>query len=312
MPETGIGESSAAGFQEKIFRADAASIHYAESPPNGPPIILLHGLARDWKSFSVLLPELTSRFQVFALDLRGHGGSSRVPRGYRITYYAQDVSGFLKQVIPGGAAIFGHSLGGEVGMCVAAGADSRVSALIVGDSVISPENFARSMYDPLFLQLHRLIQCGDSGKKLSQRELARGIGKIELRLPGFDEVLRIEDLPGNTESVLMEWARCAMQTDPETLAMTLDGSSLTGWNPVQILPQISCPTLLLQGNPELDALLTDDDVKLALKLLPNAKHVKFPLLGHALFMQQPKPVLHAVISFLGSNLGGPQSSRVRP
>jgi pimeloyl-ACP methyl ester carboxylesterase len=248
---------------------------------------------------------------VFALDLRGHGGSSRVPRGYRITYYAQDISAFLKQVIPGGAAIFGHSLGGEVGMCVAAHADSRVSALIVGDSVISPENFARSMYDPLFLQLHKLIRCVDSDKKLSQRELARGIGKIELRLSGFDEVLRIEDLPGNTEPVLMEWARCAMQTDPETLSMTLDGSSFTGWSPVQILPQISCPTLLLQGNPELDALLTDDDVNLALKLLPNAKHVKFPLLGHALFMQQPTPVLHAVISFLGSNLGGPQSSRVR-
>jgi pimeloyl-ACP methyl ester carboxylesterase len=69
---------------------------------------------------------------------------------------------------------------------------------------------------------------------------------------------------------------------------------------VHILPQISCPTLLLQGNPELDALLTDDDVKIALKLLPNARHVKFPRLGHALFMQQAKPVLNAVISFLGS------------
>ena len=300
MPEARPRETSATGFHEKIFQADVVSIHYAEGPPNGPPIILLHGLARDWKSFSVLLPELTSRFQVFALDLRGHGGSSRVLRGYRITSYAQDVSAFLKQVVPGGAAIFGHSLGGEVAMCVAANTDSRVSALIVGDSVISPENFSCSMYDPLFLQLHKLIQCVDSDKKLSLRELARGIGKIELRVPGFDKVLRIEDLPGNTDSVLMEWARCAMQTDPETLAMTLDGSSFAGWDPVHILPQISCPTLLLQGNPELDALLTDDDVKIALKLLPNARHVKFPLLGHALFMQQAKPVLNAVISFLDS------------
>ncbi len=100
--------------------------------------------------------------------------------------------------------------------------------------------------------------------------------------------------------VLLEWARCARLTDPETLAMTLDGSSFAGWDPAQMLPQISCPTLLLQGNPELDALLTDDDVILALRLLPNAKHVKFPLLGHALFMQQPKPVLKAMTSFLGS------------
>ena len=294
MPDARIGESSVAGFQEKVFQAGVVSVHYAEGPQNGPTLVLLHGLARDWRSFSVLLPELTSRFHVFALDLRGHGGSSRVTRGYRITDYAQDVSAFLKQVVPNAATIFGHSLGAEVGMCVAADADCRVSALILGDPVISAENFTRSMYDPLFLQLHKLILCD-----ASPQELARGIGKIEIRVPGFDGTLRIEELPGNAGPVLLEWARCAKLTDPETLAMTLDGSSFAGWDPVQILPQISCPTLLLQGNPELDALLTDDDVKLALRLLPRAKHVKFPLLGHALFMQQPKPVLDAVTSFLG-------------
>ena len=288
-----MAESSVAGFQEKIFEPGEVSIHYAEGPPNGPTLVLLHGLARDWKSFFVLLPELSARFHIFALDLRGHGASSRVTRGYRITDYAQDVSAFLTQAVPNPAVIFGHSLGAEVGMCVAADGSCRVSALILGDPAIAHQNFARSMYDPLFLQLHQLIL-----RSPSQQELARGIGKIEIQVPGGDEVLRIEELPGNTEPVLLEWARCAMQTDPETLAMTLDGSSFTGWDPVQVLPRISSPTLLLQGNPELDALLTDDDVKLALSLLPKAEHVKFPLLGHALFMQQAKPVLNALMSFL--------------
>jgi pimeloyl-ACP methyl ester carboxylesterase len=288
-------ESSGTGFQEKIFQAGSVSIHYAEGPSNGPPLVLLHGLARDWKSFSVLLHELSDRFHVFALDLRGHGKSSRVSRGYQIVEYALDVAGFLKQMFPGGAAIFGHSLGGGVGMCVAANEDCRVTALIVGDSVISPENFVRSMYDLLFLQMHKLMSRG-----LSQKEIAIGIGKIEIRIPGFDEVLRIGDLPGNTEASLMEWARCTSLTDPEALAMMLDGSSFEGWDPRQMLPRISCPTLLLQGNPELDALLTDDDAKLALSLLPNAQHIKFPLLGHALFMQQPKAVLQAITTFLST------------
>jgi pimeloyl-ACP methyl ester carboxylesterase len=288
-----MGEPSVAGFREKVFPTGTVSIHYAEGPLNGPSLVLLHGLARDWKSFSVLLPELASRFHVFAIDLRGHGKSSRAPRSYRIVDYAVDVSAFLKQKIPGGAAIFGHSLGAETGMYVAADKSSHVSALILGDPVISPESFVRSMYDPLFVQLHKLILRGGS-----PQELARGIGRIELQVPGFDEVLRIADLPGNSESVLMEWARCVTMTDPEALAMTLDGNSFAGWEPRRILPQISCPTLLLQGNPELDALLTDDDVKVALSLLPRAKHVKFPLLGHALFMQQPKPVLKEILQFL--------------
>jgi hypothetical protein len=32
--------------------------------------------------------------------------------------------------------------------------------------------------------------------------------------------------------------------------------------------------------------------------------VKFPLLGHALFMQQPKPVLHAVSDFMQRHAAG--------
>ncbi len=292
------GAGVAPGFQGKIFRTREISIHYAEGPQNGPPLVLLHGLARDWRSFLVLLPELSSRFHVFALDLRGHGESSRATRGYRITQYAQDVPEFLETVLPDGAAIFGHSLGGEVGMHIAAELNCRVTALIVGDSVISPESFARSVYYPLFSQLHELILRGGS-----QDELAYGIGKIEIRVPDLDETLRIEELPGNSEAVLLEWARCAMLTDPDALAMTLNGSAFEGWNPTEILPRIACPTLLLQGNPDLDALLSDSDVKLALKLLPKAEHMKFPLLGHALFMQQPKPVLQAVTDFMQRHAG---------
>jgi pimeloyl-ACP methyl ester carboxylesterase len=286
------GTSSVPEFQEKTFRAPGVSIHYAEGPQNGPPLILLHGLARDWKAFSVLLPELSSRFHVFVLDLRGHGESGHVRHSYRVDEFADDIAHFLTTLLPGGAAIFGHSLGAMAGMCVAAG-NCKVTALIVGDSMIRSDNFARSMYAPLFRQLRRLMLRGGS-----QEELARGIGKMAIVVPGLEEEVKIEDLPGNDESSLLEWARCASQTDPDALAMALDGSSYGGWDPERVLSRISCPTLLLQGNPEFGALLSDSDAELALKLLRSGERVKFQLLGHALFMQQPQPVLKAVTSFL--------------
>ena len=90
------------------------------------------------------------------------------------------------------------------------------------------------------------------------------------------------------------------QADPDTYDMTLDGSSLEGWDGEKLLRGIACPTLLLQATPELGGLMSDADVALAKRLLPHHAHVNFRNLGHALFIQQPEPVLRAVTNFLES------------
>jgi pimeloyl-ACP methyl ester carboxylesterase len=237
---------------------------------------------------------LVPRFQIFSVDLRGHGESGRVKDGYRISAMAEDVEEFLDAVITSPAAVFGHSLGAMVGMFAAAD-NPNVSALIIGDSLITPSNLA-AMYDPIFSQLHSLLLRGGT-----EEDLAHGIGKIEIHFPGISEGLCLEELPGNSDPVLLEWARTAIRTDPDCLRMTLNRSAHADWNPERILPRITCPVLLLQGNPELDALLSESDLTLAKRLLPRAQHVRFPLLGHALFMQQSKPVLAEVLRFLANS-----------
>lgn len=277
--------------QEKDFQGRSVTLHYAEGPPNGPPLLLLHGITRDCSSFSALFPKLVPLFHVFSLDLRGHGESGRINGGYSILETAEDIAEFLGVAVPSRAAIFGHSLGGMVALCAAAG-NTKVSALVVGDSMISPSNLA-AMYGPIFSQLYRLLLGSQSIE-----ELARSIGRIQVRFPGIRELVHLDELPGNTSSNLLAWAGTAIRTDPDCLRMTLDRSAYAGWDPEKILPGITCPVMLLQGNPEFDALLSDSDLALAKRLLPRANHVRFPLLGHALFMQQPKPVLDAVMPFL--------------
>jgi len=151
------------------------------------------------------------------------------------------------------------------------------------------------MYTALFLGLRGLAHKGGSVE-----QIADGIGGIVLPSPGTDKPARIRELPGNDEAYLLSRARCVQQADPDTYDMALDGSSLESWDGETVLRGIACPTLLLQGSHELGGLMSDADVALATRLLPHHTHVKFRNLGHALFIQQPEPVLRAVTNFLES------------
>ena len=284
---------------EHTFDTGEVQLNYAEGPANGPPLVLLHGLGRRWQVFLPLIPPLSQRWHIFVPDLRGHGKSSRVRRGYCGPQYSEDIACLLRERVGAPAVIFGHSLGGMLGMWLAAHHPELVRALILGDNRIIVGHIHHPMYKALFSGLRDLAREGGSLDKI-----AEGIGKIELPLPGGDgdsaEIITINQLPGNDKAYLTRWARCVQQADPETYGMVLDGSSLEGWDGETVLRGIVCPTLLLQATKELGGLMSDDDVALAKRILPRHAHVNFKNLGHALFIQQPEPVLKAVTSFLES------------
>ncbi len=283
------------GITERELDVGGVRINYGEGPVNGPPLVLLHGLGRRWQVFLPLIPALSMRWHIFALDLRGHGKSGRVSRGYHGAQYSDDVAYFLRERVSTPAIVFGHSLGGMVGMWVASHHPELVRALILGDNMIMAERIPRPMYLALFTGLRDLAR-----KRGSMEEIVAGIGRIEIPLASAGETVFIRNLPGNDGAYLLSWARCVAQVDPDTYDMAIDGSALEGWNAEDVLRGITCPTLLLQASRELGGLMSDADVALATRLLPHHTHVKFRALGHALFIQQPGPVLRAVTNFLES------------
>ena len=283
------------GLVEHTFDIGEVCLNYAEGPAHGPPLVLLHGLGRRWQVFLPVIPALSLRWQIFAPDLRGHGKSSHVARGYHGPQFSEDIAGFLRERVAAPAVLFGHSLGGMLAMQIASHHPELVRALILGDNMIVVRQLQNPMYTALFSGLRDLARRGGSVE-----QIAEGIGKIVLPVPGTGDSVAIRELPGNDEPYLLSWARCVQQADPDTYEMTLDGSSLEGWDGDAVLRRITCPTLLLQGTPQLGGLMSDADVALAAKLLPHHAHVKFRNLGHALFIQQPEPVLRAVTNFLES------------
>ncbi len=108
-----------------------------------PPLVILHGLlgsSRNWTTTGKLLAR---SFEVFALDLRGHGDSPWAPppeRDYTFSACAADVAAWLDTKGVRQPILLGHSLGGKIAMRVAVDSPARCRALVVAD--IAPRDYA--------------------------------------------------------------------------------------------------------------------------------------------------------------------------
>ncbi|MDE8349419.1 MAG: alpha/beta fold hydrolase, partial [Acidocella sp.] len=48
----------------------------------GPPLLLLHGWPEFWFTWAKIMPRLADKFRLIAPDLRGCGGSDKIPAGF--------------------------------------------------------------------------------------------------------------------------------------------------------------------------------------------------------------------------------------
>jgi pimeloyl-ACP methyl ester carboxylesterase len=125
---------------QKTFQIGTVALNYVEGPPSGPPLLLLHGITQRWQEFLQLIPAFVDRYQVYALDFRGHGRSGRAAGSYTGETYSQDVLEFIDKVIAEPCIVFGHSLGGMVSLYLSANYSSRFRAQILGDCIIYGSN----------------------------------------------------------------------------------------------------------------------------------------------------------------------------
>lgn len=243
-----------ARFKEHQFDTGTIEINYGEGPPNGPPLVLLHGLAARWQLFMPLIPALSQEWHIYALDFRGHGSSSHDVAGhYRLDDYLSDTLAFLTAVVKEPAVLYGHSLGGWVAMRIAAEHPEMVRAIIVGDSALY-----ESTVDPDMAVSY--------------------LANMPLAMRGLSKSLS--------------------QMDPRVMEVFNRGELTDTYKPDLTYRTITCPVLLLQGNPTKGAVMTDPDVERALPLFKNAQHVKFDELGHGLHVENADAVRERVTAFL--------------
>ncbi len=104
-------------------------------PESAPAVLCVHGLTRNARDFDPLVTRLAGRFRIVAVDLPGRGASEPLtdPALYGDDTYLADLRRAIDAFAPGPLRWVGTSLGGRLGMKMAAAEPGRVAGLVLND-----------------------------------------------------------------------------------------------------------------------------------------------------------------------------------
>ena len=197
-----------------------------------PPVICVHGLTRNGRDFDCLAHALEGNGrQVFCPDIVGRGKSTWLanPADYNYVQYLADMTALIARTGAGSVDWVGTSMGGHIGMLLAAEANTPIRRLVINDAApFVPRIRAHVGQSPVFDDLE--------GVEKYMREMYAPFGDLS------DENWR-------------HLARYGARTTP-------DNKLSLAWDPAIALPflavnqdvdlwsaydRIRCPVLLLRG-----------------------------------------------------------------
>ncbi len=95
-------------------------LHYRVMGTGPCPVILLHGFAASLHTWDDLAPLFSpEEYTLHLLDLKGHGGSSRLPGDYSALHNARIIAAYIRSHGLTDIILIGHSFGGAVALLTA-------------------------------------------------------------------------------------------------------------------------------------------------------------------------------------------------
>ena len=128
------------GLTPERVEVDGRSLRYLKRGEGGEAVVLLHGLGGDLNNWLFNHEVLAAGRAVYALDLPGHGESSKDVGDGTLNYLGAAVAGFMGAVGLSSAHLVGHSLGGAVAMNLALERPLLVSSVtLISSAGLGPE-----------------------------------------------------------------------------------------------------------------------------------------------------------------------------
>ncbi len=280
-------------FTEQFYEGEGIRLNYAAGPASGPPLLFLHGVTRRWQDFMLLAPTLASRWHIHALDLRGHGLSSRTPGAYLLTDYVRDAEAFVSVAFHEQAVVYGHSLGALTAVALAAQNPESVRGLVLEEppAISLIPHIRKTPFYAMFAGMQRL-----AGDRRPLRKIATELADIRIPVAGVEGGARLGALRDATG--LRFLAKCLQDMDPDVFTPLLEGRLLHGCDLQALLSRVKCPTLILRGDDAAGGMLSKDHAEKMAAAMADCTVIDVPDAGHLIHWVQAETTLRHVVGFL--------------
>jgi pimeloyl-ACP methyl ester carboxylesterase len=255
---------------------------------SGQKVLLLHGFGGFLESWAFNIPPLSKNYQVYAIDLPGHGLSDKPVKFYNTAFAIESADDIMEALGIKQAILIGHSLGGAVSINIALTLPERVNKLVLIDSA----GLSRTL--PWMYRLSSLPVLGNILMSLAVKPvLARSVKRLfhdspVLTQDMIDIILKNSSQPEVKKTLLRILRHNVGLRGPRPEAILIDK-----------LPQLKIPTLFVHGAQ--DRLFPLEQVRDAFSMAPNSRVKIFDQCGHCPHIEKAIEFNEVVLEFLDAD-----------
>jgi pimeloyl-ACP methyl ester carboxylesterase len=258
--------------------ANDIKLHYYRTGGAKPPLILSHGITDNGLCWTRLAQHLEQDYDLIMVDARGHGLSDAPAEGYTVDHRAADLAGLIQGLGLDKPYLLGHSMGADTTAAVAATYPERVGCAILEDP-------------PWGEQMASVEEREAWANEMRARMLERKARSAEAII-----AMGRQTNPKWAEIEFGPWSEAKLQASLHVL----ESYSKPRPNWREIVAKITCPTLLITGDPGLGGIVTPrvaDEVK---TLAPHVKVARIDGAGHNIRRENFEAFIAVVAEFLNA------------
>lgn len=242
--------------------------------PDAPVVFFAHGLLFSGWMFHPQIAALRDRYRCVTIDFRGQGESPRALGGYDMDTLTSDVTELLRHLQIPVVNFVGLSMGGFVGMRLAARNPEIVHSLTLMDTAATAEEPANRSKYKLLAKVYR----------------AAGIKPLKSRVAPIMLAERNREAPW-----IDEWMARLDRTDRAGLVKAIE--SVADRDPCEAeAVRIIAPTLVVVGDE--DAATPPAKSRRLLDLITDTRFHEIPGAGHSPSLEAPDEVITILEAFL--------------